>query len=273
MQSDQKLGIVLAILLIGFTAAFCFPRNPFNEAELLAVEEDLELDAEIQTLPVRAYTSLDAPRASRAKAPAEELTITRDDGPGTGDASGYVAPPAIAVPSPVEIGFEVVDFDDDQPQPTASDRNVPASSADAPAANRSETDRSGTDSGQPATYTVQYGDTLSGLAIRFLGTSRRYLELYEANRDILASPDDLQVGMKLRIPGRSSPEDAAADLEKALEERALEAAEPSDAPQDVSGPLEPARTEPEAMPRTRQSPPSAAGRFRPVRRSRSPLTP
>ncbi|MFG0335326.1 MAG: hypothetical protein ACF8TS_18360, partial [Maioricimonas sp. JB049] len=94
MHSDQKLGIVLAILLIGFTAAFCFPRAPFNEAELLAVEENLELDAEIQALPVRAYTSLDRPRSTRSDAPAESITITREDGSDGASGPAPVAPPA-----------------------------------------------------------------------------------------------------------------------------------------------------------------------------------
>ncbi|MEW4527166.1 LysM peptidoglycan-binding domain-containing protein [Maioricimonas sp. JC845] len=256
MHSDQKLGIVLAILLIGFTAAFCFPRNPFNEAELLAVEEDLELDAEIQALPVRAYTSLDAPQSARRNPPAEEITITREEGPAGSNLSETVAPPAIAVPSPVEIGFEVAGFDDDG----ESDPSGPRPSG----LNAPGTDGSSRSSSEPATYTVQYGDTLSGLSIRFLGTSRRYLEIYEANRDVLASPDDLRVGMKLRIPGKNSPRDTAADLEEALDSAEI------DRQPERQAESEPAPAVSEAPPRNRTGPPSAAGRFRPVRRS--PLT-
>ena len=62
----------------------------------------------------------------------------------------------------------------------------------------------------PQVYQVQPGDTLSVLAGRFLGSSRRYLELYEANRDVLSSPDDLQVGMLLKIPGPGSSQEARA---------------------------------------------------------------
>jgi hypothetical protein len=49
-------------------------------------------------------------------------------------------------------------------------------------------------------HRVQEGETLSGLARRYLGSGTRYRELYEANRDVLASPDALRVGMELRIP-------------------------------------------------------------------------
>ncbi|QDU38140.1 LysM domain/BON superfamily protein [Maioricimonas rarisocia] len=259
MHSDQKLGIVLAILLIGFTAAFCFPRAPFNEAELLAVEEDLELDAEIQTLPVRAYTSLDRPRSSRKDAPAETITITREDGPDGGTGPETVAPPAIAVPSPVEIGFEVGGVDE-RPAPARNNTDREASTADAPSR-----DHNSDGATPPATYTVQYGDTLSGLAIRFLGTSRRYLDLYEANRDVLASPDDLRVGMTLRIPGGRAEQDASDDLEEALEavestrepDRSLDRGETAAEVRETSSP-------------GRTASPSAAGRFRPA--PRSPLT-
>jgi LysM repeat protein len=49
-------------------------------------------------------------------------------------------------------------------------------------------------------YIVKAGDTLSGIANRFLGSGARFLEVYEANRDRLPSPDALQVGQELRIP-------------------------------------------------------------------------
>lgn len=52
----------------------------------------------------------------------------------------------------------------------------------------------------PRTYRIRPGDTLSEIAWRELGSSRRYHELYEANRDRLQHPDNLPIGMELRIP-------------------------------------------------------------------------
>src|SRR4051812_26232647 len=46
------------------------------------------------------------------------------------------------------------------------------------------------------------GDTLSQLAQTYLGRSDRYLEIFEANRDLLASPDLLPIGAMLKIPPR-----------------------------------------------------------------------
>jgi len=52
------------------------------------------------------------------------------------------------------------------------------------------------------THTITDGDTLSRLAGQYLGSSERYLEIYEANRDLLASPDLLPIGKVLKIPLR-----------------------------------------------------------------------
>lgn len=51
------------------------------------------------------------------------------------------------------------------------------------------------------TITVVAGDTLSGLASEHLGSSARWRDLLEANRDQLDSDRDLRAGMTLRLPG------------------------------------------------------------------------
>ena len=55
-------------------------------------------------------------------------------------------------------------------------------------------------SGDGRTYTVQPGDTLSKISIKYYGSSRRYMEIYDANRDILSSATNIRVGQVLRIP-------------------------------------------------------------------------
>ena len=49
-------------------------------------------------------------------------------------------------------------------------------------------------------YVVKYGDTLSGIALRMLGGQKKYIDIYNANRDRMSSPDRLDVGKSLRIP-------------------------------------------------------------------------
>ncbi len=50
-------------------------------------------------------------------------------------------------------------------------------------------------------YTVQGTDTLASIAEKYLGARTRAKEVFEANRDQLARPDQMRVGMRLRIPG------------------------------------------------------------------------
>ena len=50
------------------------------------------------------------------------------------------------------------------------------------------------------TYTVVSGDNLYRIADKTLGNGERYREIYEANRDQLRNPDDIKVGMVLKLP-------------------------------------------------------------------------
>ena len=52
------------------------------------------------------------------------------------------------------------------------------------------------------TVTITTGETLSSLARRFLGDAKRWQVIYDANRDYLTDPDQLTVGLRLRVPTR-----------------------------------------------------------------------
>lgn len=55
----------------------------------------------------------------------------------------------------------------------------------------------------PATYTVQSGDTLWKIARDHYGDGDLYLEIFEANRDVLAGPDRIFPGQELVLPPRA----------------------------------------------------------------------
>jgi phage tail protein X len=57
-----------------------------------------------------------------------------------------------------------------------------------------------------ALHRIADGDTLSSLALRYLGSSKRFSVIFEANRDRLQSPDLLPIGTELRIPVPASSE-------------------------------------------------------------------
>lgn len=67
-------------------------------------------------------------------------------------------------------------------------------------ASNEEDDYTPPTTGDGRTYTVRSGDTLSKIAIKFYGSSRRYMEIYDANRDVMSSPTNVKVGQVLRIP-------------------------------------------------------------------------
>jgi nucleoid-associated protein YgaU len=49
-------------------------------------------------------------------------------------------------------------------------------------------------------HTVQSGETLWRIANQHYGDGSRYLEVFEANKDVLADPDHIEPGQQLRIP-------------------------------------------------------------------------
>jgi LysM repeat protein len=53
---------------------------------------------------------------------------------------------------------------------------------------------------EPQTYIVKKGDTLSGIARKAYGEGASWKTVYDANRHILTSPNDLRPGMELIIP-------------------------------------------------------------------------
>ena len=50
------------------------------------------------------------------------------------------------------------------------------------------------------TYTVKGGDTLSKIAQQFYGSAGEYMKIFNANKDKLTDPNQIQVGQELTIP-------------------------------------------------------------------------
>ena len=50
------------------------------------------------------------------------------------------------------------------------------------------------------TYTVKSGDTLSEIAKRELGSANKYMDIFNANRDLLSDPDKIKPGQVLKLP-------------------------------------------------------------------------
>lgn len=56
--------------------------------------------------------------------------------------------------------------------------------------------------GNPVIYDVSEGEWLASIALKLYGHKVYWGYLYEVNRDLLKSPDDLKAGMQLYLPNR-----------------------------------------------------------------------
>jgi nucleoid-associated protein YgaU len=54
----------------------------------------------------------------------------------------------------------------------------------------------------PQVHKIVDGDTLEALAARYLGSAARAMEIFQVNRDVLADPELLPIGVELKIPAR-----------------------------------------------------------------------
>lgn len=71
---------------------------------------------------------------------------------------------------------------------------------------------SGIVGGAPRAHKIVNGDSLPALAKRYLESEDRAGEIFEANRDLLSSPDALPIGVELRIPPRDAPKSTAKNV-------------------------------------------------------------
>ncbi|MBD3264711.1 MAG: LysM peptidoglycan-binding domain-containing protein [Candidatus Omnitrophica bacterium] len=49
-------------------------------------------------------------------------------------------------------------------------------------------------------YTVQKNDTLQKISKKFYGTTRKWIKIFDYNKDVLENPDKLKIGVELKIP-------------------------------------------------------------------------
>jgi hypothetical protein len=214
MHPDKKVGLALGILLIGITGAFFFRNDaPSPNEETLTLSDPESLDRKVSQKPGAPYFPEDeSPETD------EQLDLT--DVPETSAAD--VIPDVPQVGSTGYRGIFAAPIDDGDVQGSVerfADRRAPLPGRDLDSldgesvglnsGSRGETSlndagqRESTPDGSRSgfiTHKVVEGDNLSKLASKYLGSHSKYLTLYEANRDLLASPDDLAPGMQLKIP-------------------------------------------------------------------------
>lgn len=229
MHRDKKIGFALGILLLGIVAAFFFRNEPDPFAELPPLDDPASLDAQIAEKPIAPYIdpisgqpATNAASASQQN-PWELPEMYRplpqppvaSEGlsafPGAPDPINLAEPVPFPADSPaksIEVGNPFGDLpktpspNRDVPLPGNEDwTSVPSSPSSTPPKPELVKSSPPPDA-TPTMYKIKQGDTLSVLAEKHLGSSRRFMEIYEANRDKLKNPDDIRMGMLIRIPPR-----------------------------------------------------------------------
>lgn len=237
MHPDKKVGLALGILLIGITGAFFFRNDALSETDSTPTLSDPEsLDQQISQKPGAPYfpeeDSDDSVAESElAQVPdslASKVVPTIPDVSGAGlstilpeplrpdsetftDRTAPLPPPDRDLAAIGEgISLRALEaslltdseLNQEEALQAISEASLPISESprgdDASSSLESETEA------EFITHEVVAGDNLSRLAQRYLGSHARYLKLYEANRHVLSSPNDLAPGMKLRIPVEST---------------------------------------------------------------------
>ncbi|MCA9058012.1 MAG: LysM peptidoglycan-binding domain-containing protein [Planctomycetaceae bacterium] len=234
MHPDRKIGFAMGILLVGIVAALFFRNEPLMVSQVPTVRREQELNQQLKDrrapvyteyshqqhsaedhdapwtlkdlyqdlhsrsdgVPVPVGSSLPAPRPQtpnpETQQPSREEFRSIADAP-SDDATSRPLPP---LPAPKTDEHEQAETRTTPSGPAAVEIPNPAGppgSADAPKDAFASPDRF-------REYMVEYGDTLSEIAERFLGSQARYREIFEANRDRMSSPDQLRIGKAIRIP-------------------------------------------------------------------------
>lgn len=197
-----KMLSVVAILGLGLGLAMFFPRRTDlgehdNPGDALPLRESAANDQ-----ATGAGTDAQATGASAAAAPLRTHQPLRPAWASSGPTAGRAG-----------SGASIVSSDDSAPEPAPSGMTPSTRTARRPSSTGQ--------SQHLRTHTIVDGDTLAGIAQRYLGRMDRATEIYELNRQRLGleSPDLLPIGAVLHIPSqadvpaaRSSPPTSQAAL-------------------------------------------------------------
>jgi nucleoid-associated protein YgaU len=193
----KKLAIVLSVLLTGVGMAHCFRKDASPQR---TTERVIESPAFREPV-ARRLIPAPPPRASAAEENPPAIT-TPFRIPLVQTQAGPADEPQLDNSrlhrelSPASSMFRPLDLDED---------------AEAAFARPTTPSKLATPSTQVRSigfvaHKIGDGDTLSGIAAKYLGRADRYLEIYNANRDVLRSPDLLPIGKTLKIPNEDKAE-------------------------------------------------------------------
>ena len=232
MHRDLKVGLALAVLLIGVAAAFSFRLEPVKLAGEPQLKNARKLDESIAEKPVGPYLTGAATKSQNSQT------------------TPSMQPASKQTPNPKQPSWNLPDFlkeefgityeaQTNRPNQSSAGSALSGNTASVtknaktqdqtpqrpPNHNLAWTPKAISETPTPSdssaqesliTHRVSEGETLSELAQQFLGNSARFMEIYAENRHVLKNPDDLQSGLLLKIPSvERKPPDFSASRAKA----------------------------------------------------------
>ena len=202
MQREQKIGFTILIMIVGFAGAFCFRKPDPNRNALPDLKQEDLINQQIAELRMRPYLpESEPPRSADRSATYNPLReqFAAWNTEGSQNPPGEVPAP-IGMLTPLETPADSPFYE--QQRTNSRQENRPTNQT---AAISLRNDPAPDESSSATTHIVQPGETLSGIAYRYFGSASKYLDLFEANRDQLSSPNDLRPGITLKIPGKAAP--------------------------------------------------------------------
>ncbi|WP_299467590.1 LysM peptidoglycan-binding domain-containing protein [uncultured Gimesia sp.] len=249
MHQDKKVGLALALLVLGFVGAFCLRQDRNTTVEIPELNDPHYLDEQIADKDRTPYLGTQGKEKPGSQLGSEQVLTGITDAQSMSSGSKVSVPtishttpasPAAKKGSNAERWGEMPEFlkeielpdeplskpklQDSVFEPNQNEPTVkPISQGSTPSPNQSGSENIKPQHNnawevnppqqKPETtapeqrlapqiriHTVKSGETLSEISIRYLGTSRKYQEIFNLNRDQLRSPNDIREGMKLRIP-------------------------------------------------------------------------
>lgn len=174
-----KTAMALCVIMLGVCAALLFRRDRPQTAPAGASAEEqllLRFRNEASNRSRTGRRSASSPAAAAAAAPSRPATIVTP-------LDCREPPPSLPQEYPEPTGAPGARWG------TSMEMMLPIATADEDATRA---------------HTIVDGDTLASLAQRYLGSAVRADEIYQANRQVLAAPNLLPIGVELKIPPRNS---------------------------------------------------------------------
>jgi hypothetical protein len=185
MRLARRLTVAISVVITGAGAALLFRKDPRQADTPTRLLENPFRQRVERRVPVGAawVRKIGAPYGSQSVTPIATASIPRTSAGDGGPTFQKNLNPVGSLLEPID-GIAPAD---EEPPALATEPSTFGS--DAPA----------------RTHVVVDGDTLTRLAVQYLGRADGYAEIFALNRGILASPDLLPIGATLKIPPRKAP--------------------------------------------------------------------